>query len=200
VVTLRTSKKFINKIKLINDKDISSSLDSLLENPENIPSISLNNLTFPNDPIKVDTEFKKNDKHFTSSALDAAKKYIGVSEIDTKTISKFNRGGNNPYWSCSFICWCFSQNSKGEPPFNFTYTWYSLKSEFLKRNIFKTNFELIKIGDIYFIERNGKVSHGGIVEKVENGQVIGIEGNVNNQVVRETVKFEKINGFASISE
>lgn len=67
--------------------------------------------------------------------------------------------------------------------------------------MFKTNFSLIKTGDIYFIERqNSVVSHGGIVESVEHGKIVGIEGNVNNQVIRRTLNFEKINGFVSIPE
>lgn len=128
--------KFINKMKLIKDDEVSSSLNILLEDPKNIPSISLHNITFPEDPIIVDEEFQKKDRNLSLLALDAAKKYIGVSEVDTKTIAKFNRGGSNPYWSCSFICWCFSQNSNGQPPFKFTYSWrYLTKRIFSSKNV-----------------------------------------------------------------
>jgi len=192
--------KFINKIKLIKDKQISISLDSLLENPENIPSIS-SNVTLGNDPIVVDKEFKNSNNRLSISALEAAKKYIGTKEIDLETIKKFNRGGNNPFWSCSFVCWCFSQNSKGEAPFKFTFAWQFLKSEFVSKKVFKTDFKLIKPGDIYFIQRqNGIVSHGGIVEKVELNQIQGIEGNINNEVARRTRKFEQLNGFVNIQD
>lgn len=195
---------FINNLKLIKNKEVSSSLDSLLKNPEDIPSISVNSTpTFREDPIEVDPEFRNAKDPVSLLALKAAQKNVGVSEDDIqnntgKNISKFMRGGSGIPWSCSFVSWCFSQNPKGTPPFKFSHAWVLLRNELKVKKKYSTDLSKIKVGDIYFLKSSDIPHHGGIVEKVEESSIIGIEGNIDNKVGRKKRNFDAISGIGRI--
>lgn len=192
---------FINKLKLIKNQEVSNSLDSLLKKPEDIPSIKVyNGPVFKEDPIEVDPEFKTAKEPISILALKAARKNIGASEDSIqnntgKSISKFVRGGSGIPWSCSFISWCFSQNPKGIPPFKFSHSWGQLKNELILKEKYSTDISKIKVGNIYFLS---KISHGGIVEKVEKNSIVGIEGNIENKVGRRIRNLKDLSGIGKI--
>lgn len=195
---------FVNDLKLIKNSEISNSLKSLLQNPEKIPAITVYpQSNFKNDPIEVEPEFKTSKDPISLLALKAAQKNVGVSEDSIQSnsgekISKFIRGGTNIFWSCSFISWCFSQNPQGSPPFNFSYSWDLLRHELQLKNKYSVDLSKIKVGDIYFLKSQGISHHGGIVEKVEESSIIGIEGNIDNKVARRKRDFSNIAGIGKI--
>lgn len=145
--------------------------------------------------------------------LDAGAREIG-GENKGEFVRKYMRGneGSQWPWAGGFISWCFEQGGKDKMPFPYAYSFDILFETFRSRkwlHILPTN-ETPVPGDVYLIGRkigDGKFDamHAGIVEKYENGLIIGIEGNTNDggerlgyKVAKRVRKIDAILAFAHI--
>lgn len=205
--------KFICNLKLIKDKDIINAIDSSLDNPEDVPSLS----TTSSDssfmgmgPIQIDPKFF--DKIIRISALKAARNEVGnIENLNHRGIfvKKYMRDGQGYAWSIGFICWCYSQNKQHNPPFAYVYAGIELERQLRNHGWYKENNGYIpKPGDIYLMKnKNGVSCPGGIVDSVGDDFIKGIEGNVNKDgsdnikgVFYKIRKMNVITGYGHIDE
>ena len=141
--------------------------------------------------------------------LDLAKRQIGYTETGTNH-TKYSAYFDDPkgawQWFCTkaqgcewcsiFICWLFCQNEImgpkkarsflgcPEPDMNFAkvvkYLW-----QYMDKKGYKVS-GTTKPGDIIFFKNSKGISHVGIIEKVDDKNIISIEGNKGNAVKRVT--------------
>lgn len=142
--------------------------------------------------------------------LDLARRQIGYTETGnnhTKYSAYFDDPKGAWQWFCTkaqgcewcsiFICWLFCQNEImgpkkarvflgcPEPDMNFAKV-----VKYLYKYMDKKGYKVTtpKSGDIIFFKNSKGISHVGIIEKVDDKNIISIEGNKSNSVKRVTHK------------
>lgn len=135
--------------------------------------------------------------NFASRIISGAKKYLGLNEADG-SYKKFT-GGRTEKWCADFATYVARENGANIPHF-------SGVSQILdwgnKNGRFSTQ---AKPGDLIIfkgVNKHGKrVSHTGIVEKVENGRVYTIEGNTSNKVAARNYALNDstITGYVTVA-
>jgi len=174
---------FLSKLKLIKDYDMTKALDSVIENPNEVPYLVNTQNSIGSQPIKINANVT--EKSFRLGALVAARGEIGQREDDKlanggPAVAKYMLGGQGVGWQVGFISWCYSQNVSRKPPFTYAYTGVTLKQVLIKNGWWVPKGQTVtpRLGDIYLRDfGNGRFS-GGIVDSVINTtEFIGIEGN-----------------------
>ena len=125
---------------------------------------------------------------FTTKLLNLARKEIGYSEEPPNSNrTKYGRwyGMDGQPWCAMFVSWLFSEAGK---PLNwttskgFSYCPYGIN---ILKKLGKWYTSNPKPGDIIFFDwqKDGISDHVGIIESVENGYIVTIEGNtsISNQ-------------------
>lgn len=130
---------------------------------------------------------KKSNKCLDDKTANAGKNNYTKYARDLDKIKNFYNGGKNGYsWCDIFVDWCFvqafgveraqellcqSDKSTGAGV-GFSKLFYEKKKQYHKKNP--------KVGDQIFFKRRKKITHTGLVYKVDNLQVYTVEGNTSS--------------------
>lgn len=135
--------------------------------------------------------------NFTSRIVSNAKKYLGFRESDG-SYKKFTNGSSKAW--CAYYATYVARESGSNIPH------FSSVSGILdwgnRNNRFSTT---AKVGDLIIFkgtDKNGKkVSHTGVVTKVENGRVYTTEGNTTDRVADRSYALNdsRITGYVSVA-
>lgn len=212
----------LSRLKLVNDENMAKKLDSILQEPSQLPYLATSAASSGNvqQPGGLGTEAIQINAHITESsprlgAIAAARAEVGQREDPAApnggpAVQKYILGGQGYGWSVGFVSWCYSQNKKGRPPFKYAYSLIALKEELIKNNwwVPKGTDRNLRPGDIYFIQLSSPVPRQcGIVDSVINKtDFIGIEGNTSvdgsmtgKVVARKHRKIEQCGGFGQLN-
>ena len=118
------------------------------------------------------------EKIIRDNIINTAKKQVGNTGEKYWTWYGYNR---YVHWCCVFVSWVADQNSVLETAIP-KFIWVKKGVDWYReRGLLKFPKEYTpKVADIIFFDwnNNGVIDHVGFVEKVENGYVYTIEGNV----------------------
>jgi len=139
-----------------------------------------------------------NVKDFASGIVSRAKKYLGYNEKDG-SYKKFT-DGRTEAWCADFATYVARECGANIPHFSGVsqiLDWGNKNNKFSKT---------AKVGDLIIfkgVDKRGKrVSHTGIVTKVENGKVYTIEGNTSKGDVAERscpLNDSRISGYVTVA-
>ncbi|MBX9732879.1 MAG: CHAP domain-containing protein [Chitinophagaceae bacterium] len=203
--------RFLSELKLISNPDMVTAIDNIIENPENVPNLSVA-VSQPGQ-FEIDVKSGVKEKDFRIGAIGAARGEIGNMEDKTlgnggPHVFKYMRGGQGYGWACGFVSWCYSQNINQKPPFKYCYSTKQLQQIIQKKGWYKKSEGYTPVeGDIYFIGNTDNIFHLGIVESVNSDILTGIEGNTNDSgerngkgVFRMKRKLSSIVGYGHIKQ
>lgn len=135
--------------------------------------------------------------NFASRIISGAKKYLGFNESNG-SYKKFTNGRTEA-WCADFATYVARESGANIPHF-------SGVSQILdwgrKNGKFSTQ---AKPGDLIIFKgvnsRGKRVSHTGIVERVENGRVYTVEGNTSDKVAQRSYSLSdsRITGYVSVA-
>lgn len=103
-----------------------------------------------------------------------------------------NPVGHKYAWCAAFVYWCFNQAAQKINIANPLVKtggvldhWNKAKCTKITRTAALNDPTLVKPGSIFIIDHGGGFGHTGIVESVNNGNLVTIEGNTNTGLSRE---------------
>lgn len=138
-------------------------------------------------------------KNLLNQAIGIAAMQVGITENPANS----NRGekvdeylrrtglnpvGNNYSWCAAFVYYCFDEASKSLAQSNPLYKtagvlnhWNKSTARQIKPAEAQANLSLLIPGTIFIINHGQGLGHTGIIERVDGGNLITIEGNTNPQ-------------------
>lgn len=114
--------------------------------------------------------------------------------FDTDAWQWFNTKKQGAEWCAIFICWLFCQVMGPDParsflgcpaPKNNCAAGVKYLNQYMTAKGYKVDKKSGQPGDVIFLNSN---KHVGIIEKIEDGKYITIEGNKSNKVARGSYK------------
>ncbi len=126
-----------------------------------------------------------------SRVLDIARGELGVREAtgnnDGVPAQRYSNGQNEP-WCANFVSWTFRQAGLDLPGNQDAIgSCDTMARELASRGaLFRKGEGTPQPGDIIFFGVPGDLTHVGIVQRVENGQVYTVEGNSGNRVAERS--------------
>ncbi len=146
---------------------------------------------------KTVSKVVKTISNFASRIINTAKKYLGFNEKDG-SYKKFT-DGRTEAWCADFATYVARESGANIPHF-------SGVSQILEWGNNNGKFSTqAKVGDLIIFKgrdkKGKKVSHTGIVTRVENGEVYTIEGNTSDKVGERSYALNdsKITGYVTVA-
>jgi len=159
-----------------------------------------------------------------SRALQVAYSQKGIRELtgrnDGAEIKKYltgsasanhaNSNTGGAAWCAGFASWSYKMANNGQDaPWGYQLSVSGIRSKAqqagyytkIEQTALKGGSYSPQAGDLLVLKRNG-ASHVAIVDKIENGKIITIEGNYKNQVseVKRSINDREIDGFVRVSD